>query len=613
MGTRRNSYTWVSGVGWVQKQSTEERNYDAFCTEEWAFLISFLRWYPDVACDIFRSDDAEYKNEELIQRMMMRAFARYQYVDITGCRSLTKTNTKFKQKMVYNLVWPNTRSSYYGPSYKQQAELAKTAFTDIRENYPVIAKHYQTDAQGKDTFGISTIFGSSLTINAIRGKNIHDVTAEEYAQEEMPAFDFDEYTTVVLYSVRLVHMVGGKKDPTYIPYQQHSITSAGRKQNHSFETRCKHLAMMKQGKSAFVMDVPWQVIVLSQMRPYEWAMQRKEESTADKWAREMESRYTGSDESPIVRDEVLTECRDLMIMEEHHCCKDRDNKLKPEDVIYVVGYDVSYEGSKDNAKCAAAVVKLTKQTDFYRRNKYKKDVVWVDDWSPLNMPSKGQAKKLKNLWYRFCFEGSQTYIAIDGWQYGKSVVEDLMADLGDGLAPLCVVDHAQYTELELEGAIPIIYPIKAGGAGVTDPDSEMIRYCEEQFEHRNVSLLTANRNFGVEAYKRYHRIKDSHLDVNIDKPYRKTAELVGQIQNLKSVPSGAGTKEQRISKHIQRDSWSALKYALRFAQKLEKANLQSVKKASDWDAELSKFSNDEGIYQSLPSTRGIGRRGGRMF
>ena len=302
-----------------------------------------------------------------------------------------------------------------------------------------------------------------------------------------------------------------------------------------------------------------------------------------------------------------------MIMEEHHCCKDRDNKLKPEDVIYVVGYDVSYEGSKDNAKCAAAVVKLTKQTDFYRRNKYKKDVVWVDDWSPLNMPSKGQAKKLKSLWYRFCFEGSQTYIAIDGWQYGKSVVEDLMADLGDGLAPLCVVDHAQYTELELEGAIPIIYPIKAGGAGVTDPDSEMIRYCEEQFEHRNVSLLTANRNFGVEAYKRYHRIKDSHLDVNIDKPYRKTAELVGQIQNLKSVPSGAGTKEQRISKHIQRDSWSALKYALRFAQKLEKSNLQSVKKASDWDAELSKFSNDEGIYQSLPSTRGIGRRGGRMF
>ena len=566
--------------------------------------------------DILREPEAKYKNEELIQRVMMRGFARYQFVDITGCRSLTKTNTKMKQKLVWNILWPGTKSSYYGPSYKQQAELAKTAFHDLQDDYPSLTKHYVVENESKDAWSVSTKFGSTVTINAIRGKNIHDVTAEEYAQEEAPAFDFDEYTTVVLYSVRLLHMVKGERDKTYIPYQQHSITSAGRKQNHSYETRCNHLRAMVRGQSAFVMDVPWQVVVLSQMRPYEWAMQRRAESTPDKWMREMESRYTGTDENPIVRDEVLTESRSLMLMEEHHCCKDRDNKLDPKDVIYVIGYDVSYEDNKRNAKCACVVVKLTKQKEWLKRDKYLKEVVWVDDWPPppTNM---AQAKRLKQIWYRFCIEGgAPTYIAIDGWQYGKSVIEALMMDLGDGLDPLCVLDHDSYTELELENAIPIIYPIKAGGTGVTDPDSEMIRNAEIQFENRNVVLLTSNRNAGLEAYKKSHRIKDDYLDVQIDRPYRKTQELVGQIQNLKKVPSGAGSTEKRISKSIQRDSWSALKYALRLAQKLERINLVKEKRKSDWDLELSKYDTK---MSALPARTPTGagrtvtmRRGGRI-
>ncbi len=567
-------------------------------------------------CDLLRSPEAQYPNEELIQRVMMRVYARYQFVDITGCRSLTKTNTKMKQKLVWNILWPGVKSSYYGPSYKQQAELAKTAFHDIQADYPGLTKHYTIDSEGKDTWGISTRFGSSMTINAIRGKNVHDVTAEEYAQEEAPAFDFEEYSTVVLYAVRLVYKVQGERDPTFIPYQQHSITSAGRKQNHSFETRCSHQKLMQQGKSAFVMDVPWQVIVLSQMRPYEWAMQRKAESTPEKWMREMESRYTGTDENPIVRDEVLTESRCLLLMEEHHCAKDRDNRLDPRDVIYVIGYDVSYEDNKQNAKCACVVVKLTKQKEWLKRDKYLKQVVWVDDWPPPNS-FMAQARKLKQVWYRFCADGGNpTYIAIDAWQYGKGVVEALMMDLHDGLAPLCIMNHDQYTEMELAGAIPIIYPIKAGGTGVTDPDAEMIRNAEIQFENRNVMLLTSNRYAGIEAYKKAHRIKDDNLDAAIDRPYRKTQELAGQIQNLKKVPSGAGMAEKRISKSIQRDSWSALKYAMRLAQRLERENLVRQKRRGEWETEFRKADAQAGGYGTAGAAirmRGPGRMSGRRY
>ena len=610
---KRGGKVWVSSIGWVTKKTTEAIDYAEFQEDGWALLISFIRWFPDFLLDLMRSDEADYQNEELIQRVMMRAMAEYQYVDITGCRGLTKTNTTFKEEYVEALVWPGTKTAYYGPSYKQLAKIGSKTHQQLEHDYPGITKHFVVEAESVDRFELSTQFHSTFAITAIRGDNIHKVIAEEYAQEENPAFDYEEYKRVVLPAVRLQHMVNGRPDPTYVRFKQHSITSAGRRQNHSYETRSRHYQMMQRGESAFVMDVPFSVPLLSQMRPIQWAQNLKTELTPEEWAREMDSRYTGADANPIVSDEDLHESRSLMLMEEHHCCKDQGCKLNPEDVIYIVCYDVSYEDNKRNAKCACCVLKLTKQSDFLKRDKYLKQVVWVDDWPPPPT-SMMQSRKLKQIWYKYCIEGGNTtYIAIDGWQYGKSVVENLMMDLGDGVSPLCIVDHAQYTELELEGALPVIYAIKAGGAGATDPDSEMVRNAELQFVNHNVQLLTFNRYEGVEAYKKAHRIKDDYMDAVIDTPYKKTTALVGQIQNLKKVPSGAGFSEKRISKHIQRDSWSALKYGLRIAQRLEWKNLMRAEKKSDWDEELNKYRGKSELKtRSAVGTTG-GTFGGRMI
>jgi hypothetical protein len=232
------------------------------------------------------------------------------------------------------------------------------------------------------------------------------------------------------------------------------------------------------------------------------------------------------------------------------------------------------------------------------------------------MDAMQQARKLKEVWYRFCYDGSETYVVVDGWQFGKAVIESLMQDLGDGLNPLCIYNHEQYTEYELEGAIPIIYPVKAGGAGVTDPDAEIIRNAQLQFSGHNVQLLTSNEAEGVEAYKTLHRIKDDYTDPVIVRPYRKTKELIGQIQNLKEVPSGAGMSERRINKAIQRDSWSALKYALRFAQKLERSYLVKRGYKSDWEKEIAKYKNGGPVVDdNMPKLgRGIAERvGGRHY
>lgn len=535
---------------------------------------------------------------------MLRAYARYTDVAITGTRGMTKTYTKMISEMLNGIAWPGTQVLYTGPSLKQLASIGGKTFHAIEHDYAALAKHWRVTAESKDDFKIETDYGSAFYIGEKRGDNIHAATAEEFAQEENPPFDFDEYTTIVLPAVRLRHNVNGEPDPNFVAYKNHSITSAGRKQNHAYQVRCEVMKEMARGESAFTMDVPWQCVVLQQMRPYSWAQKLKTKLTPERWMREMESRYTGADSNPIVRDEVLTESRKLMVAENRHCGYDVGNKLDPKDVIYIVGYDVSYADDKKNAKCACVVLKCTRQTDWLKRDRYLKQLVYVDVWNPP-VKSMMQAQKVKDVWSRFCYDGgAATYLAIDAWQYGTSVVENLMMDLGDGLAPLCVRNHASFTELEQDNAIPCLYPIKAGGAGVTDPDAEMVQYAELQFENRNVELLCGNVNEGVEAYKKYHRIKDDYMDAQIAEPYLKTRELAGQIQNLKKVPSGKTMREERISKHIQRDIWSALKYALRVAQILEREELaKAVRRKSDWDEELAR-------YQSGSGSRGAPRMGG---
>ena len=191
-----------------------------------------------------------------------------------------------------------------------------------------------------------------------------------------------------------------------------------------------------------------------------------------------------------------------------------------------------------------------------------------------------------------------------------------MMDVGDGLPPLCIYNHAAYSSAELPGALPVIYPIKAGGTGVTDPDFEMIKYAQTQFENHNVELLTGNQREGLEAYKARHNIKSDEQDWYIVRPYQKARELVGQIQNLKLVPSGAGMSEKRISKSIQRDSWSALKYALRFSYRLERKYLGDKQKKDDWAELLALYEKQEGL--SVASTAHgsrmvTERSGGRLF
>lgn len=547
---------------WVDTDKERKQNYDAYNADACALLVSYWRWYPDKFLDLIESENSDY-SLELIQRVNLRAFCRYQNVFVTGSRGTTKTYAVFLSDLVKGVLWPGIQQAYYGPSLKQTADICAKTWKQIEKNYPMLAAMWNVVSMSSDRFVLETKFGSRISITAMRGDNIHCVTAEEAAQEETgQQFDYDQFEAVVTPAVRLLRMVGKKPDRNFPQNQFQYITSAGSQQNRAFEKRLSAYKEMREGKSAFAIDIPSAVSVVSGIRTISWLRKLKGDLTPDKYLREAESIWTGTSENPILKDLTLTQSKTLTMMEYSHCGNPKS--------IYVIGNDNSYRDGGNNAKCAYAVFRCDPK-DGIEAGTFDKKLVYVQD-NPPPKEALEQARQLKAFWLRYTMKNAEpAYIAIDARAYGTSVIEFLHKDLQDGLPPLCCMNH-DYAELELPGALPVIYPIIATGGfneGVHDSDAAMIEYAEREWEHGNVQMLISNIQEGLKAYKLFHKIKTDEMDVAISYPYLKTRELCGQIGNLKKRMSGFGFTEERISKSIQRDMWSATKYALRVIKILE--------------------------------------------
>lgn len=606
------------GARWVVDESNpRQMSYENFDPRSWGLLLSYWRFYPDKFLDIMEGETTKYETA-IIQRLFMRAYARYLLVFGTGSRGMTKSFTIFGGKMTEGILYPGVDTQYAGPSKEQLAAILSGVVEEVFQQWPGLRNYWAFQSNSRDNFEMISNEGSHIMINVARGTTCNTVVAEEVAQSETKttrAFDHENFKTAILPAVRGIRMVNRQRDPFFPQYQQVYVTSAGKTHNEAFEYRAPIVrAMMNGSKEAFAIDVPSEVPVLSRIREVKWRDNLKQTLTADGWLREMDSLWTGTSENPLIRDSVLTESKNLLTMEERHCGNP--------DVFYIIGYDISYVDGAKNAKCATAILKCERQNGE-KRNRYLKSLVYVFDNPPPNT-SFHQAWQLKQLWKRFSLEnGEASYISLDARAYGKSVVEEMHKKMADGLPPICCMNH-EYPDLEENGALPILYAVQATGGSINgkhDSDADMIRYAEVEFEQGNIRLLTGNVFEGVESYKRAHNIRESDLDGAIARPYQKTRELIGQIGNLKKVVSGFNTREERISKSINRDMWSALKYALRVAYLLERQNLLiDQNKRSSWAGEIDKVA--EAGFAPVNTFmkpnigagfgRAIGRKGGNL-
>lgn len=571
---------------WLTTKKDRAYDYEALTEEQKksvGLLISFFRFYPDYFYDMVRSPNARYKIE-LPQRILLRLFARYRNVYCTGARGLTKTYVVMLSKAADGLFYPGEKIRYVAPAQKQSAKLASDAFKTMCENYPFFSIWWNKNNDRDNMFKMSTVYGSEFTMYAPRGDNCSALVGEEMAQEGgLEGFDIDAFENDISPTNRITRRVNGKPDRTHIDLKETYISNAASRQSRAFTTyRSAALKSMVLGDKydGYCIDIPWEVALLCNIRDIAYYKKERAKSTGEKWLREMCARYTGSIDNPLINDEVLAKSKKNLLMEECHS--------GDKDAIYIVSHDVSYVDSAHNAKCADVVLKLTKYDILARRDKYRGQVVYVDAYTP---PATAylQAQKLKALWRKYTLDGANaTYLVVDAQAYGTNVVEELMKPVNDGMRPLCCVGHSAFNHLEQPNALPVIYPLKAGTKGTKDEDAAMIAYAQLEFEQGYIELLTGNILDGVEQYKLAHGIRDDKADARISLPYKKNEEMCGQIANLQTKAAGLTVREVRKSQSIQRDIWSALKYALRFKQILEDDLKKEIyRRKSSWSDAIS--------------------------
>lgn len=591
---------------WVTKEKEKRYDYDLLSEEQRKsaiLIVSFFRWYPDLFYDLIRSPTAKYKLE-LPQRMILRLNARYRNVYITGSRGLTKTFCLMLSKCHDGEFFPGEKIRYVAPAQKQSAKLASDAFSAMEENYPLMASWWAKRADRNDMFRITTMYGSEFTMYAPRGDNCSAIVGEEIGQEGEEGFNIDAFESDISPTCRLTRKVNGVDDRVHINLKETYITNASSKQNKAFTTYRKNaLDDMIYGDSrdGFCADIPWQVALLCNLRDIAYYKKERKKLTAKKWSREMDSVYTGEGDNPLIADELIAKSKRLMIMEDHHCGK--------ENCIYVVAHDVSYAGGNKNARCADVVLKLTEYNTVQKRDKYKKQVVYVDYYQPPKTHYE-QAQKVKRLWSRYCKNGAEaTYLVVDAQSNGTVIAEELMKPSIDGLPNLRCYNNIRFAELAQLDALPVIYPIKAGTRGTADEDGAMIKYAQREFEQGNIELLTSSLLDGVEAYKAFHDIKDDTSIGKIAHPYKQTEILCKEIANLREKTSGFTTKEERKSMMIQRDGWSALKYALRMAAILEENMAKdNYRSKSSLEDDMKKYLQGYGVNQAIGNEKDIRSR-----
>lgn len=584
------SRTHVKSIGkWVKNKKERAFDYDKINKKSWALLISFFRFYPDYLLDLLRAKNAEY-GLELVQRIMLRVQARYGLTYITGCRGLTKTFITVAGKMIDGVLFPRIKTRYYAPSQKQSAKLASQAYASIAQCYPILASCWTVNNDRAEMFYMTTPNNSEFAMYAPRGDNFHTVVGEEIAQEGEGGFDFDTFESDITKGHRLVRSVNGREDRTCIQLKQNYISNASSQNNKAFSVyRAAALEAMIKGDKyeGFCMDVSWKTALLCNLRTIAYYKKEKKTTSPEVWAREMEVKYGGSSENPMIADETLARSRKLTCAEFEHC--------GDPNAIYAVCYDVADEDGQGNAKCGLVVWKFTEFTTVAKRDKYRAQAVYVESFPPPKTAF-GHYQKLKPIWQRFCMDGGQTtYLVIDcQGGHGKPIVEEFMKPTTDGSRPLACID-GYHADLEQPNAVRCIYPMKAGTKGTADPDGDMIEYAQIEFEQGNVELLIPRILDGIEQYKLKHNIKDNSADSKIIVPYKKTEELCGQIKNLQKVASGQTVKEVRKTNRVPRDIWSAGKYGLRIKQKLEAKLAQKNNGGgkSSWDDEIARFKNGQ--------------------
>ena len=408
--------------------------------------LDYYRSHPDV----FTEDVLEIKLN-LYQKVLMRAFFRFDYNCWSLARGLGKSFLGILCIIVYCLLYPGTKAGIIAPAFRQAKNVIQEKYKDeLCQFSPFIEQEEMTFISNTQKARIEFFNGSWIEGfpigsdgSKIRGARLHVVLVDEAAY--VPKFIIEQVIKPMMV-VRRGYSVD-KADENYENNKILLTSTASYRFNHLYALFCDYIKRMSEPDNTqyFACNLPYTVGLHVGLFDEEMIKQQKAVMSSIEFEMEYLARFPRISENAWIKYDDLINCSDL-----DHIETEGINGFE-----YVMSIDVARVEGHDNT--IIDVFKLHWYTDHCEA-----DMVYTDSMNGVSFEN--QAIKVREVLRKF---PGIIKIYQDTMTIGQGLSDELAKDYyfaeeQKWYPPLIDCNNEQaMNKIDTTKGVPIIYGIRA--------------------------------------------------------------------------------------------------------------------------------------------------------
>lgn len=522
---------------------------------EYQKAISFYRAYPDKLVDMYiqtMGDECTFKLFAY-QRVILRAFARYQEIFCTFSRGTSKSFLDDLWNFLECILYPNTKLAISASTKGQSAAILESKVSEILGLLPILRFEIRKIEKVKDQYTIHFKNGSQMCNLAAkqssRGLRFTGLTLEEIIEG-----DPDIIQEVLLPTLAISRRAANgeyNKNET-IMQQRIYVTTAGYKGTYAYNTLIRTLLrQLTENRKAIVLGGTYKIPIIAGLQNMDFIRQQKLNGTFNptSFGREYLSKWSIGSENAYFPGEVFDRYRSIQ-----EPSFEREENLG-KGVQYIMSIDVG----RFRDQSEIAVWKVIPQMGT-TSTKYLVNLV-----SLTGMPFDEQAVEIKILYNKYKPER----VVVDGTGLGAGLIDELIKPQVDVrtnqyLNPWGVMNDEKgyYRSFVTADTVrDVLYVIKATAVFNT----EMYANLQTQLTTGKLRFLIDERQAKLKAdssrAKKFKEMNDNDKAEWIV-PFTQTSLLKDQLLNLEQKNDGVNIILARTNSNIRKDKVSAMGYGL---------------------------------------------------
>lgn len=533
----------------ISRQMIEEN------MEEYRKAISFYRAYPDKLVDMYiqaMGDECTFKLFAY-QRVILRAFARYQEVFCTFSRGTSKSFLDDLWNFLECILYPNTKLAIAATTKGQSAAILEAKISEILQLLPILRFEIKKIEKVKDQLTVYFKNGSQMSNLAAkqssRGLRFTGLTLEEIIEG-----DPDVIQEVILPTLAISRRAANgeyNKNET-IMQQRIYVTTAGYKDTYAYNTLIRTLLrQLTEKRKAIVLGGTYKIPIIAGLQNMDFIRQQKLNGTFNptSFGREYLSQWSVGSENAYFPAEIFDRYRSLQ----------EPVFQREENIGRGVNYIMAIDVGRFKDQSEVAIWKYIPQMGTTST----KHLVNIVSFQGMHFGE--QAIEIKLLYNKYKPER----VIIDGAGLGAGLVDELIKPQIDVrtnqyLNPWGVFNdekgyYRQY--ITADTIRELLYIIKANAPFNT----EMYANLQTQLTTGKLRFLIDERQAKLKMdASRAKKFKDMTAEDKAEYivPFTQTSLLKDQLVNLEQKNDGTNIILSRTNQNIRKDKVSAMGYGL---------------------------------------------------